>query len=134
MCDPRTERLGKLTYHVACGMVHRLDAEETRNVTRLAGKMALVTGGGTGIGQAIAVAFAREGARVAVAGRRKDKLEQTLRLIREAGSQALAIECDVSRAADAERAIQAAEDCFGSVNVLVNNAGTMSVSTVETIA
>ena len=103
-------------------------------MTRLAGKMALVTGGGTGIGQAIAVAFAREGARVAVAGRRKDKLEQTLRLIREAGSQALAIECDVSRAADAERAIQAAEDCFGSVNVLVNNAGTMSVSTIETVS
>ena len=103
-------------------------------MTRLAGKMALVTGGGTGIGQAIAVAFARAGARVAVAGRRKDKLEQTLRLIRQAGSQALAMECDVTRAADAERSIQAAEDCFGSVNVLVNSAGTMSVSTIETVS
>ena len=103
-------------------------------MTRLAGKMALVTGGGTGIGQAIAVAFAREGARVAVAGRRSDKLEQTLRLIRQAGSQALAMECDVTRAADAERSIQAAEDCFGSVNVLVNSAGTMSVSTIETVS
>jgi NAD(P)-dependent dehydrogenase (short-subunit alcohol dehydrogenase family) len=96
--------------------------------------MALVTGGGTGIGQAIAVALAREGARVAVAGRRKDKLEQTLRLIRQAGSEALAIACDVTRAADAERAVQEAEDCFGSVNVLVNNAGIMSVSTIETVS
>ena len=103
-------------------------------MTRLAGKIAVVTGGGTGIGQAIAVALAREGAQVAVAGRRKDRLELTLRLIRQAGSEALAMECDVTRAVDAEQAIQAAEDCFGSVNVLVNNAGTMSVSTIETVS
>jgi len=103
-------------------------------VTRLAGKSAVITGGGTGIGQAIALSFAREGAHVAVAGRRKEKLEETLRLLQEAGCSALALECDVTKAADTELVVKAAEDAFGKVNVLVNNAGALSVSTVETIA
>jgi len=103
-------------------------------VTRLAGKSALITGGGTGIGQAIALAFAREGAQVAVAGRRKNKLEETLRLMQQSGCSALAIECDVTRAADTIRAVKSAEDAYGKVNVLVNNAGALSVSTVETIS
>jgi NAD(P)-dependent dehydrogenase (short-subunit alcohol dehydrogenase family) len=103
-------------------------------VTRLAGKSAVITGGGTGIGQAIALAFAREGAQVAVAGRRKEKLEETVRLLERAGCSALALECDVTKAADTERLVKSAEDVFGKMNVLVNNAGALSVSTVETIA
>jgi len=103
-------------------------------VTRLAGKSAVITGGGTGIGQAIALAFAREGAQVAVAGRRKEKLEETLRLLRQADCSALALECDVTKAADAEQAVKSVEAAFGKVNVLVNNAGALNVSTVETIA
>jgi meso-butanediol dehydrogenase / (S,S)-butanediol dehydrogenase / diacetyl reductase len=103
-------------------------------VTRLAGKSAVITGGGTGIGQAIALAFAREGAQVAVAGRRKEKLDETLRLLQQAGCSALALECDVTSATDTQRLVKAAEDAFGKVNVLVNNAGALSVSTVETIA
>jgi NAD(P)-dependent dehydrogenase (short-subunit alcohol dehydrogenase family) len=102
-------------------------------VTRLAGKSAVVTGGGTGIGQAIALAFAREGAQVAVAGRRKEKLDETLRLLQQAGCSALALECDVTNAVDAQRVVKSAEDAFGKVNVLVNNAGALSVSTVENI-
>jgi len=102
-------------------------------VTRLAGKVAVITGAGTGIGQAIAIAFAREGARVAVAGRRKEKLEETMALLKHGGNQALAIGCDVTKAADTERLVKATEDCFGKVDVLVNNAGALSVSTVETI-
>jgi NAD(P)-dependent dehydrogenase (short-subunit alcohol dehydrogenase family) len=115
-------------------MVHRLDVGGRENVTRLAGKCAVITGGGTGIGQAIALAFAREGAQVAVAGRRKDKLEETLHLLQQAGCSALALECDVTKAADSERVLKSAEDAFGKVNVLVNNAGALSVSTVENIA
>ena len=101
---------------------------------RLAGKMAVITGGGTGIGQAIALAFAREGARVAVAGRRMEKLQETVQLLRQAGTEALGLECDVTRAGDTERVVKTAEEKFGRVNVLVNNAGTLSVSTVETIS
>jgi NAD(P)-dependent dehydrogenase (short-subunit alcohol dehydrogenase family) len=102
-------------------------------VTRLAGKSAVITGGGTGIGQAIALAFAREGAQVAVAGRRKEKLDATLRLLQQAGCSALALECDVTKSADTQRLVKSAEDAFGKVNVLVNNAGTLSVATIETI-
>jgi len=102
-------------------------------VTRLAGKCAVITGGGTGIGQAIALAFAREGAQVAVAGRRKEKLDGTLRFLQQVGGSGLALECDVTKARDTERVIKSVEDTFGKVNVLVNNAGALSVSTVETI-
>jgi len=102
-------------------------------VTRLAGKNAVITGGGTGIGQAIALAFAREGAQVAVAGRRKEKLDETLHLLQQAGRSALALECDVTKAEDTLRTVKAAEAAFGKVNVLVNNAGSLSVSRVENI-
>jgi NAD(P)-dependent dehydrogenase (short-subunit alcohol dehydrogenase family) len=102
-------------------------------VTRLAGKSAVITGGGTGIGQAIALAFAREGAQVVVAGRRKGKLDETLHLMQQAGCSALALECDVTKATDTQRVVKSAEDTFGKVNVLVNNAGALSVSTVENI-
>src|SRR5207302_8018310 len=101
---------------------------------RRAGKSAVITGGGTGIGQAIALAFAREGAQVAIAGQRKNKLVETLLMLQQAGCSALALECDVTKAADNIRAIKSAEDAFGKLNVLVNNAGALSVSTVETIA
>src|ERR1700757_4745218 len=115
-------------------MVHRLDVGGRKNVTRLAGKSAVITGGGTGIGQAIALAFAREGAQVAVAGRRKEKLDETLRLLQQEGCPAMALECDVTSAQDTQRLVKVAEDAFGKVNVLVNNAGALSVSTVENIA
>ena len=131
--DVRTDSSAKLAYHVACGMVHRLDVRGSENVTRLAGKSAVITGGGTGIGQAIALAFAREGAQVVVAGRRKEKLDETLHLLQQAGCSALALECDVTKAADTQRVVKSAEGAFGKVNVLVNNAGALSVSTVEDI-
>lgn len=104
-------------------------------MTRLAGKVAVITGGGTGIGQAIALAFGREGAQVAVVGRRLPKLKETVCLVRELGgeAEAVALHCDVTKGSDTERAIEAAEDHFGKVNVLVNNAGALSVSTIESI-
>jgi NAD(P)-dependent dehydrogenase (short-subunit alcohol dehydrogenase family) len=82
----------------------------------------------------MALAFAREGAQVAIAGRRKNKLEETLRLLQDTGCSALALECDVTKAADTIRAVKSAEDAFGKLNILVNNAGALSVSTVETIS
>ena len=105
-----------------------------KSVTRLSGKVALITGGGTGIGRAIALAFGREGANVAVAGRRPEKLKEAAGAIEKEGGQAIAVECDVARAKDAERAVHETAKKFGKLNVLVNNAGTLSVSTVESIS
>jgi NAD(P)-dependent dehydrogenase (short-subunit alcohol dehydrogenase family) len=101
---------------------------------RLAGKAALITGGGTGIGRAIAIAFGRAGAKVAVAGRRVEKLHETLREIEVHGGESLAISCDVSQSKDAERAVEEAASALGSLNVLVNCAGVLSATTVEGIS
>jgi len=100
-------------------------------VTRLTGKIALITGGGTGIGRACALLFAREGARVAIAGRRREPLEETAEEIRAAGGEALAVQCDVSKAADAARAVAETAARFGGLNVLVNSAGILSTTSVE---
>ncbi|HYL62426.1 MAG TPA: SDR family oxidoreductase [Candidatus Methylomirabilis sp.] len=100
-------------------------------MTRLAGKVALVTGGGTGIGKAIALAFAREGAKVAVAGRRREKLQETVLQMEKQGGDGLAIVCDVSKAQDAQRAVHETAKNFGKLNVLVNNAGVLHVATIE---
>ncbi len=111
-----------------------LDAGRGNSVTRLSGKVALVTGGGTGIGRAIALAFAREGASVAVAGRRLEKLREVIGEVQKRGGAGLAMECDVTRARDVERAVKGTVERFGRLNVLVNNAGTLHVSTVEGIS
>jgi NAD(P)-dependent dehydrogenase (short-subunit alcohol dehydrogenase family) len=103
-------------------------------VTRLEGKVALITGGGTGIGRAIALAFAREGAKLAVAGRRKEKLNETIREMEKQGGQGLAIVCDVAKAKDAAHAVRETVKNFGRLNVLVNNAGVLHASTIEGIA
>ena len=100
---------------------------------RLQGETALITGGGTGLGRAIALAFAREGAHVSVAGRRPEPLWEVVREIEQRGGKALAIECDVSSAQNATRAVAETTARFGRLTVLVNNAGTLHVSTVETI-
>jgi NAD(P)-dependent dehydrogenase (short-subunit alcohol dehydrogenase family) len=111
-----------------------LDAGAEETVTRLSGKVALITGGGTGIGRAIALAFAGEGASVAVAGRRVEKLKEVAQEIENQEGAAIAVECDVTRAKDAERAVAETAKEFGKLNVLVNNAGMLSVSTVEGIS
>ncbi|MFJ3770710.1 SDR family NAD(P)-dependent oxidoreductase [Streptomyces sp. NPDC090075] len=90
---------------------------------RFSGRTALVTGGGSGIGRAVALAFAAEGARVVVAGRRPEPLKETVALIEERGGEALAASADVSRSGDAEALVATAVDHFGSLDVAVNNAG-----------
>jgi len=102
-------------------------------VTRLAGKVSLITGGGTGIGRSTALAFAREGAKVAVAGRRLEKLQEVVNEIKATGGEAITAACDVSRAADAQNAVRKVAGTFGKLDVLVNNAGVLSVSTIEDI-
>jgi NAD(P)-dependent dehydrogenase (short-subunit alcohol dehydrogenase family) len=100
-------------------------------VTRLAGKVALITGGGTGIGRAVALAFVREGAKVAVAGRRMEKLQEVVREIEGNGGAGWAVACDVVEAQEATRAVRETERQFGALHVLVNNAGALHVGTIE---
>ena len=89
----------------------------------LDGKVALITGGGTGIGAAIAVAFAHAGAAVAVTGRRAGPLEDTAAGITLAGGTASAHPADVTVAAEMERAVAAVVDRYGRLDVAVANAG-----------
>jgi len=100
-------------------------------VTRLAGKTALITGGGTGIGRACAVLFAREGAKVAVAGRRAEPLAAVAAELSGAGNQAFAVTCDVTKSAEVERAVQSVVARFGRLDVVVNNAGAVLAATAE---
>ena len=91
--------------------------------TRFADKSVLVTGGGSGIGRGIALAFAREGARVAVAGRGAGPLAETVALIEAAGGKAVALTGDVTNSADAARLVRETVEQFGGLDVAVNNAG-----------
>jgi len=90
---------------------------------RLENKVALVTGGGSGIGEAAAVLFAREGARVAVLGRTAEKLEETVKRIEEAGGQGLAVEGDVASYPDMERVVGEVVEKWGRLDVVFANAG-----------
>jgi NAD(P)-dependent dehydrogenase (short-subunit alcohol dehydrogenase family) len=87
---------------------------------RFKGRVALVTGGGTGIGRATALRLAKEGAAVAVSGRRSEPLEET---VSAAGGRALAVAGDASVEVDAERMVSETIAAFGRLDVLVNNAG-----------
>lgn len=100
-------------------------------MTRLSGKVALLTGGGTGIGRACALLFARESARVALAGRRLEPLEACAEEIRQAGGEACAVACDVSDRGQVEAAIATTVERFGKLNVVVSNAGTLLVGNAE---
>ncbi len=98
---------------------------------RLSGKVAFITGGGTGIGRAIALLFAREGAQVAVAGRRRAPLDPVAREIQSAGGSALALECDVTQRTSVEAALGQAVEHFSRLNVVVNNAGAVVIADAE---
>jgi NAD(P)-dependent dehydrogenase (short-subunit alcohol dehydrogenase family) len=87
----------------------------------------LVTGGGRGIGRAVALRFAREGFGVAVMARSGKELAETAAAVGAAGGKALALEGDVAKEADAETAVRRCDEAFGGLDVLVNNAGLFRV-------
>jgi meso-butanediol dehydrogenase / (S,S)-butanediol dehydrogenase / diacetyl reductase len=92
---------------------------------RLEGKVAIVTGAGTGIGRAIALRFGLEGARVVAVGRREAPIKAVADTLVAAGARAVAFAADVTRVADAEAMVARASEAFGGLDVLVNNAGVM---------
>ena len=88
----------------------------------VAGKTAIVTGAGTGIGRATAQLLAQRGARVVAAGLQPDRLHETVGAITSAGGEAIAVDADLSDPAAIEQVAAAAQDAFGGTDVLVNNA------------
>ncbi|HEX3266292.1 MAG TPA: SDR family oxidoreductase [Candidatus Limnocylindrales bacterium] len=89
----------------------------------LAGRNALITGGGGGIGSALASAFAAAGASVAVVGRSQEALDRAVRGIAGSGREAVAIQGDMTRESDAERAVEAVIQRYGSIEIIVNAVG-----------
>jgi NAD(P)-dependent dehydrogenase (short-subunit alcohol dehydrogenase family) len=101
---------------------------------RLAGKVALITGGNYGIGEATARVFAREGAKVGLLARRASEGERVQKAIREQGGEATFVHCDVGERASIERAVAAVVTMYGALHVVFNNAGggAMEVFPAET--
>ncbi len=97
---------------------------------RLKDKVAIITGGSFGIGRATAFAFAREGAKVVLASRRKEPGEKVAGEIRTQGGEAAYISTDVSKAEDVKRMIKLTIDEYGKLDILFNNAGVSSTGTV----
>jgi len=100
---------------------------------RLEGKVALITGSGSGIGRATAERFAREGARVVVNDLHRERAEETVRRIQTAGGVALAIVADVSQSAAVSAMVAHALGVYGQIDVLVNNAGAAEGDDVRAI-
>ena len=89
----------------------------------LTGKTTIVTGGGSGIGQGVAVALAQAGVNVVICGRRKEALEKTARLVEETGGRVIVCQADISQTTDVQHVVQAALERFSGLDILINNAG-----------
>jgi len=100
--------------------IHNEDA-----MSRLSGKVAIVTGASSGIGRATAKLFAKEGAKVVVGARREAELAELVREIKEAGGDAIALAGDVQSETYAKNLVAAAEKSFGRLDIAFNNAGTI---------
>lgn len=102
-------------------------AETGKRVGRLEGKVAVITGGAAGMGRTTALAFAREGAAVAILDIQKEAGEEVVALIRQNGGSAEFFETDVSNAGQVDAAFDRVIETFGAYNVLFNHAGTITV-------
>ena len=99
----------------------------------LEGKVALVTGGTTGIGRDAAVLMAQSGAKVVVTGRRAEEGAETVRLIEEAGGEGFYIQMDVKIEADIERTVQETKARYGRLDIALNNAGVETVGAITEV-
>jgi len=101
------------------------------NLDILKGRVAVVTGASSGIGEACALGYARAGAKVVLAARRKERLEALVERIEGEGGEALAVQTDVTSEADVANLFEQAVDRFGTVDILINNAGFADSTPIE---
>ncbi|MGN0447030.1 MAG: SDR family NAD(P)-dependent oxidoreductase [Acutalibacteraceae bacterium] len=94
-------------------------------MNRLDGKVAIITGGNSGVGAATAKLFAKEGAKIVISARREAQLEAVADEIRQAGGEVLPLCADISKPEDAERMVKTAVEAYGKLDILVNNAGVL---------
>jgi 3-oxoacyl-[acyl-carrier protein] reductase len=99
-------------------------------MSKLQGKVVLVTGAGTGLGKETALLFAREGAAVVICGRRNHKIQEVKEEILQIGGTVLDIHADVSREIDVDRLISATLSEFGRIDILINNAAVFENKTI----
>jgi len=97
--------------------------KEETSMKSFQGKVALITGGTSGIGRTTALAFAKEGARVVVTGRREKEGAETIRLVKDAGGEGFFIKADVSKEADVREMVEKTVEAYGHLDYAVNNAG-----------
>ena len=100
-------------------------------MTRLDGRVAIITGGGQGIGQGVALCLARAGAHLVINEPKQERTARTLAEVQALGVQAFGVEADVTRSADVDRLVQEALSRFGKIDILVNNAGVVIVKSIE---
>lgn len=93
---------------------------------KLKDKVALITGGGRGIGKAIALAYAREGAKLAICARTASEIEETAKEIKVLGPECVPVVCDVSLEEPVSKLVKTVQQHFGRIDVLINNAGVMT--------
>lgn len=99
----------------------------------LTGKVAVVTGASSGLGADAARAYAEQGADVALLARRKEKLDNIVKEIEATGKKAIAVQCDVSKEEDVEKAIKEVLEHYGKIDILLNNAGIAFTGSVENL-
>lgn len=92
---------------------------------RLQDKVAIITGGNSGVGAATAILFAREGAKVVISARRQTQLDEVADQIRGEGGEVMAVVTDISKREDADKLVEKTMEAYGKVDVLINNAGVL---------